>query len=157
MHNRLVSPIGPIVRSHCALCLASATDRRRPSGMGIAVYTAAASNMPPRRPASPTRSRLSQLRWSFVTCDQAHFAGKVLVESCFSQLAWKDKSDILKPHEHASLKRTTSSTAVWVRKTRVELNSQKPNLAWSPPVPPLVGSSQLWIPVAPLRSTHYLS
>jgi hypothetical protein len=85
MHNRLVSPIGPIVRSHCALCLASATDRRRPSGMGIAVYTAAASNMPPRRPASPTRSRLSQLRWSFVTCDQAHFAGKVLVESCFSQ------------------------------------------------------------------------
>jgi hypothetical protein len=45
MQKRPVSPIGPIVRSHCALCLASATDRR-PSGMGLSVYTAAASNIP---------------------------------------------------------------------------------------------------------------
>jgi hypothetical protein len=45
MQNRFVSPIGPIVQSHCAVCLASPTDRR-PSGMGVSVYTAAASNIP---------------------------------------------------------------------------------------------------------------
>lgn len=56
------------------LRFASATDRR-PSGMGISVYTAAASSIP--LPLAAWPSQPAGVFRNFVTCDKAHFTRRV--------------------------------------------------------------------------------